>query len=41
VPMLAESGSDPVPWIGLAAFAMLVGAGALGASQARRSRKRS
>jgi lysophospholipase L1-like esterase len=41
VPMLAESGSDPVPSIGLAAFAMLVGAGALGASQARRSRKRS
>jgi len=39
VPMLAESGSDPVSWIWLAAFSMLCGSGVLVLMQRRAARK--
>lgn len=39
VPMLAESGSDPVSWIWLAALAMLCGAGVLVLMQRQAARK--
>jgi hypothetical protein len=37
--MLAESGSDPVSWIWLAAFSMLCGSGVLVLMQRRAARK--